>query len=90
MNDHPSVKLWGVSATTNKRDTSRTLENIYFSYLGFNMTLLLKKQKRSYMLVTHIETGIKGVESVSPLTFITVRQEEKQMLLLAVLPTVFP
>lgn len=42
------------------------------------------------MLVTHKETGIKGVGSMSPLTFITVSQEQKQMLLLSALPTVFP
>lgn len=42
------------------------------------------------MLVTHKETGIKGVESMSPLTFITVSQEQKQILLLSALHTVFP
>lgn len=41
------------------------------------------------MLVTHKETGIKGLESMFPLTFITVSQEQKQMLLLFALPTVF-
>lgn len=41
------------------------------------------------MLVTYKETGIKGAESMSPLTFITVSQEQKQVLLLSALPEVF-
>lgn len=40
------------------------------------------------MWATHKEARKKGVESMSPLTFITVSQEQKQMLLLPALPTV--
>lgn len=75
MNYRYNVKLWGISGTKNKRYISRTLENIYFRYLVH--------------FGNHKETGIKGVESMTTLTFITVSQEQKQMLLLSALPKVF-
>lgn len=75
VNYRYNVKLWGISGTKNKRYISRTLENIYFRYLVH--------------FGNHKETGIKGVESMTTLTFITVSQEQKQMLLLSALPKVF-
>lgn len=84
MNYHYNVKLWGISGTKNKRYVSRTLENIYFRYLG-----LKQKSKKKLHFGNHKKTGIKGVESMTTLTFITVSQEQKQMLLLSALPKVF-